>query len=86
MTAFKAAALSPNTRRPTPPLPSGFPLLCPVREGDWASGLAYRLIHSDSGIAQKGCVFATPKHRRIMPSESHRRSQHGQDQAVHNLD
>jgi hypothetical protein len=37
-----------------------FPLLCPVREGDWLPGWQYRLIYSDSGIAELGCVFTTP--------------------------
>jgi hypothetical protein len=37
-----------------------FPLLCPVREADWAPGWQYRLIHSQSGVAEHGCVFATP--------------------------
>ena len=38
-----------------------FPLLCPVREGDWLPGWKYRLIYSDSGVAELGCVFTTPK-------------------------
>jgi hypothetical protein len=37
-----------------------FPLLCPVREADWIDGWSYRMIHSDSGVAEEGCVFATP--------------------------
>ena len=37
-----------------------FPLLCPVREADWVPGWRYRLIHSQSGIAELGCVFTTP--------------------------
>ena len=37
-----------------------FPLLCPVREGDWAPGWKYRLVFSESGVAEPGCVFATP--------------------------
>ncbi len=37
-----------------------FPLLCPVREADWAPGWQYRLIYSDSGVAELGCVFTTP--------------------------
>ncbi len=37
-----------------------FPLLCPVREGDWAPGWKYRLIFSQSGVAEPGCVFTTP--------------------------
>ena len=37
-----------------------FPLLCPVREADWAPGWQYRLIYSESGVAELGCVFTTP--------------------------
>jgi len=37
-----------------------FPLLCPVREADWVPGWQYRLIYSESGVAEDGCVFLTP--------------------------
>lgn len=37
-----------------------FPLLCPVREAEWVPGWEYRLIHSQSGVAEMGCVFTTP--------------------------
>ncbi len=37
-----------------------FPLLCPVREAEWVPGWEYRLICSQSGVAELGCVFATP--------------------------
>jgi len=37
-----------------------FPLLCPVREADWVPGWQYRLIYSESGVAEHGCVFITP--------------------------
>jgi len=37
-----------------------FPLLCPVREADWVPGWEYRLIYSESGLAETGCVFVTP--------------------------
>jgi hypothetical protein len=37
-----------------------FPLLCPVREADWVPGWQYRLIFSESGGAEYGCVFITP--------------------------
>jgi hypothetical protein len=37
-----------------------FPLLCPVREADWVPGWQYRLICSESGVAEYGCVFITP--------------------------
>ena len=34
-----------------------FDLLCPVREGEWLDGWAYTLLHSESGLAEEGCVF-----------------------------
>jgi hypothetical protein len=37
-----------------------FPLLCPVAEQKWVPGWQYRLIHSQSGLAELGCVFITP--------------------------
>ncbi len=37
-----------------------FPLLCPVREAEWLDGWKYEMIHSDSGLAEEGCVFSTP--------------------------
>jgi hypothetical protein len=37
-----------------------FPLLCPLREADWVPGWQYRLIYSESGVAEYGCVFITP--------------------------
>lgn len=36
-----------------------FPLLCPEREKDWLPGWDYRMIHSDSGVAEPGAVFST---------------------------
>jgi uncharacterized protein YndB with AHSA1/START domain len=37
-----------------------FPLLCPVREAEWVPDWEYRLVYSKTGIAELGCVFATP--------------------------
>ena len=42
-----------------------FPLLCPVREGDWLDGWEYRMIHSSSGLIERDCVFATPHHGKM---------------------
>jgi len=38
-----------------------FPLLCPVREAEWLDGWVneIQMIHSDSGLAEEGCVFRT---------------------------
>lgn len=37
-----------------------FPLLCPVREKDWLYGWEYKMIHSNSGLIEEGCVFTSP--------------------------
>ena len=37
-----------------------FPLLCPVREAEWVPDWKYRMIYSQSGVAEDGCVFVTP--------------------------
>jgi hypothetical protein len=37
-----------------------FPLLCPAREAEWVPGWEYRLIFSDSGVVELGCIFTTP--------------------------
>lgn len=37
-----------------------FELLCPEREKDWLSGWSYTMLHSESGLAEPGAVFATP--------------------------
>ena len=40
-----------------------FPLLCPVRETEWIPGWTARMIHSRSGVAEAGAIFATPHER-----------------------
>jgi hypothetical protein len=37
-----------------------FPLLCPVRELDWAVGWAPLAVFSTSGVAERDCTFLTP--------------------------
>ena len=37
-----------------------FPLLCPVRETEWAAGWEPHLVVSSSGVAERDCVFTTP--------------------------
>ena len=37
-----------------------FPLLCPVREAEWLDGWSYEMVHSESGVAEEGCVFVSP--------------------------
>jgi len=36
-----------------------FPLLCPVREKEWLQGWEYTMVYSESGYAEKGCIFET---------------------------
>jgi hypothetical protein len=36
-----------------------FPFLCPVREYDWIEPWQCEMLHSESGIAEKNCVFRT---------------------------
>jgi len=36
-----------------------FPLLCPVREVDWVPGWDPTLVLSNSGVAEKDCIFVT---------------------------
>lgn len=38
-----------------------FPLLCPVVELDWVPGWEPRLVYTESGIAERGCIFQTEK-------------------------
>lgn len=40
-----------------------FPLLCPVREMEWADGWLPELVISSSGVAERDCVFITPDPR-----------------------
>src|SRR5687767_3407108 len=37
-----------------------FPLLCPVREMEWASGWSPELVISASGVAERDGIFITP--------------------------
>ena len=37
-----------------------FPLLCPVRETEWANGWSPELVISSSGVAERDCIFTTP--------------------------
>jgi len=34
-----------------------FDLICPVKEAEWLDGWDYTLLHSESGLAEEGCVF-----------------------------
>jgi len=36
-----------------------FPLLCPVRELDWVRGWPLEKVFTESGVAEKDCVFLT---------------------------
>jgi hypothetical protein len=61
MNSFKSDRLVHEYTQSNPAAPEKvFPLLCPVREVDWLPGWQHRLIYSDSGLAELGCVFSTP--------------------------
>jgi hypothetical protein len=61
MTAFKSYRVAHEyTQTNCAPPERVFPLLCPVREAAWVPGWQYRLIYSDSGVAELGCIFTTP--------------------------
>jgi hypothetical protein len=61
MTAFRGNRVVHEYVQNNPASPEKvFPLLCPVREADWLPGWQYRLIYSDTGVAELGCVFTTP--------------------------
>ena len=60
MNSFKSHRVAHEYVQTNPASPEiVFPLLCPVREADWIPGWRYRLIYSESGVAELGCVFTT---------------------------
>ena len=52
--------LQNKSRRLLGPAAKVFPLLCPVREMDWAEGWEPEKVISESGVAERNCVFLTP--------------------------
>lgn len=61
MAEFQGTRVTHEYIQTNPALPEKvFPLLCPVREAEWVPGWQYRLIFSQSGLAEAGCVFTTP--------------------------
>ena len=60
MTNFQARRVTHQyTQTNVAPPQTVFPLLCPEREADWVPGWQYRLIYSQSGFAEAGCIFIT---------------------------
>ena len=61
VTAADLPLVREYTQRIEAPPAAVFPLLCPVREGEWLDGWAEgcELVHSRSGVAEPGCVFRT---------------------------
>lgn len=45
---------------PAPPA-AVFPLLCPVREYDWIPEWDCKLVYTESGLAERDCVFQTER-------------------------
>jgi hypothetical protein len=48
------------TQRLVAPPATVLPLLCPVREADWIDGWNPVWVATESGFAERGCVFVTP--------------------------
>ena len=48
------------TQRLNAPPETVFPLLCPVREAEWAQGWDPRVVYTHSGVAEPGGIFITP--------------------------
>ena len=42
------------------PPPAVFELLCPLRETEWVNDWRPKLVLSESGFAEPGCIFITP--------------------------
>ncbi|KAB2964775.1 MAG: hypothetical protein F9K16_03510 [Thermoanaerobaculia bacterium] len=62
MTSIRSPRITRHyTQRIEAPPARVFPLLCPVREADWLEGWGeiVEMVHSDSGLAEDGCVFLT---------------------------
>jgi hypothetical protein len=47
-----------------------FPLLCPVREVDWAPGWMPEIVLSESAVCEPECIFVTPPEFDSEPSNS----------------
>ena len=61
MAEFKSLRVDHEYTQTHPAAPEQvFPLLCPVREAEWVPDWQYRLVYSDSGVAELGCIFTTP--------------------------
>ena len=60
MSEFKAVHVERGARiKIQGPASRVFPLLCPVREAYWAPGWEAAVLYSQSGYAEKGCVFTS---------------------------
>jgi hypothetical protein len=71
MTSFKSFRVAHEYTQIHPASPERvFPLLCPVREAAWIPDWRYRLIYSDSGIAELGCIFTTSSKTASVPESS----------------
>lgn len=60
MTAFRATRIVRSFVQHFGAAPERvFPLLCPVREHEWIEPWTCEVLHSDTGFAEKNCVFRT---------------------------
>ena len=78
MNSFKSRRVAHEYVQTNPAPPEQvFPLLCPVREADWIPGWQYKLIYSDSGVAELGCIFTTQDP--VVESSKYSSRSNGQD-------
>lgn len=78
MNSFKSGRVTHEYTQTNPAAPEKvFPLLCPVREADWIPGWRYKLIYSDSGVAELGCIFTTENP--VVESEKYSSRSSGRD-------
>lgn len=60
MSDFNAVRITRTfTQTNAAPAEKVFPLLCPAREAEWLEGWQAKMIYSESGVAEEGCIFQT---------------------------
>ena len=58
--SFQAKRISRSYRQMINAAPERvFPLICPVREAEWLENWNYKMIYSETGLAEPGAVFST---------------------------
>ncbi len=58
--SFQAKRISRSYRQTINAAPERvFPVICPVREAEWLENWDYKMIYSETGLAEPGAVFST---------------------------